>query len=105
MEKSRQGKGSKIKASLERLRELALAFFSLMLWIFSLLAFVTVIFTLLGVDLYYVQLIRTILKITRTDLMTLIMLNLIGGIIIIAYLTITYNFGPFKKKRCRNKRK
>ncbi|MDN6128218.1 MAG: hypothetical protein L0I66_07560 [Tetragenococcus halophilus] len=83
---------------MDKLRELALVFFSLLLWGFSLLAFLTIIFTLLGVDLYYVQLIRTVLKITRLDLMDLIHLNLIVGAGIVVYLTVTYYFGPFKQR-------
>ncbi|GFK25129.1 hypothetical protein [Tetragenococcus halophilus] len=58
----------------------------------------SIIFTLLGVDLYYVQLIRTVLKITRLDLMDLIHLNLIVGAGIVVYLTVTYYFGPFKQR-------
>ncbi|NRR74928.1 hypothetical protein HRD57_02010 [Tetragenococcus halophilus] len=83
---------------MDKLRELALVFFSLLLWGFSLLAFLTIIFTLLGVDLYYVQLIRTVLKITRLDLMDLIHLNLIVGAGIIVYLTVTYYFYRLNKE-------
>ncbi|GMG61060.1 hypothetical protein TEHAB4_08070 [Tetragenococcus halophilus] len=98
MEKSGQRQQNTLRKVLDKLRELALVFFSLLLWGFSLLAFLTIVFTLLGVDLYYVQLIRTVLKITRLDLMDLIHLNLIVGAGIVVYLTATYYFGPFKQR-------
>ncbi|AYW51264.1 hypothetical protein C7H83_12730 [Tetragenococcus halophilus] len=98
MEKSGQRQQNTLRKVLDKLRELALVFFSLLLWGFSLLAFLTIIFTLLGVDLYYVQLIRTVLKITRLDLMDLIHLNLIVGAGIVVYLTVTYYFGLFKQR-------
>jgi len=98
MEKSGQRQQSTLSKILDKLREISLVFFSLLLWGFSLLAFLTIVFTLLGIDLYYVQLIRTVLKITRLDLMDLIHLNLIVGAGIVVYLTVTYYFGPFKQR-------
>ena len=64
--------------------------FSLLLWMYSTVAFMTISFTLLNMDTYYVQLIRTILNVDPADIEFIFTVVVIGSAVSFVYLLATY---------------
>lgn len=110
MDKSGQGRHQELESNktyqleshLNWLREGALLLFSIALWLFVLTAFITVTFTIFEIEAYYIQLVRTILSITREELMTIVWGIGFFAVIFIVYLSITYANGPFSHPNKRN---
>lgn len=94
----RSKKTPTLKSNLNFLREGVLILFSSVLWMFTLMAIITVTLTVLGIDLYYVQLVRTILNITQEEILYIFGVIGINVVIFFFYLMITYFIGPFRQK-------
>lgn len=82
----------------EKLRNLVLAIFSIVLWVFCLMALVTIILSIFNLDTYYTQLIRILMNINREDIqyLAVIMVNATG--IILLYLLVAGYFNQLTNK-------
>ncbi len=67
------------------LRECILSLFSLLCWVFCIMAIITVLSSFFGVNLYYVQLIRTLMNIEESTIQ-----NIFGEINVFALFVIVY---------------
>ncbi len=90
MEKSRQRRYPTVKSNLNILREVFISAFSLLLWMYSTVALMTISFTLLNLDTYYVQLSRTILNVDPADIEFIFTVVVIGAAVSFVYLLATY---------------
>lgn len=72
----------------EKLRNLVLIIFSIVLWIFCLMAILTILLSILKIDTYYIQLIRILMNINTEDIQYLALILVYTSGIILFYLFI-----------------
>lgn len=72
----------------EKLRNLVLIIFSIVLWLFCLMAILTILLSILKIDTYYIQLIRILMNINTEDIQYLALILVYTSGIILFYLFI-----------------
>lgn len=91
-------KSPTVTSNLNVLREAFIAFCSLLLWVYLAFAFVTISFTLLDIDTYYVLLTRIMLKVNPADITQIFSLLAIGASAAFAYLLTAHIMNSIRMK-------
>lgn len=98
MDKSRQRKHTGIKSRLNIYRETIVFLASSVLWLYCLMVLFVVVGSILPVQNHFIQLVRVILNIEKSDIMTILSYFGIGSVIIIIYFLLAFNINSKRKR-------